>query len=436
MRQPPSLLPALLFLLGLCACSEEPCVPNDSTGRPPFGLLVTGERVDISLYPFDNGGCVPEGVVPTRFTAEVSGPDGQPVPNEALLGSSSGVPATLRLTPETPGRHHMLVAFEPVGGLQQFDLQVAKDRTRESTLERVPDACRTLERTARGAWLCDTRVFREGITKQTLPDGRQAVSGDVVWVVNEQETRRYVDRGDQLELTAVQPHFEGPPKALLATDEELVVLHNQRLQRLRFDGTTLVLTASTDWGGADPSSGATASLGLLLRTGDRLAVIGYRPALGNRLSLCAYQLEADRIALTQEPCQILSGSLMGFEGSVLWMGEPSPTTSLLLSLHRLEWTGSQLEPRGSLFLDETLPLIVQRMDRTSTVPVLGMGFPLRGIPARTGVPVYSPERGEVYLEHLDAESIEPQASTNLFWSSAPNGSTEPGTRIRLRPSTP
>ncbi|HLL03385.1 MAG TPA: hypothetical protein VK539_22570 [Myxococcaceae bacterium] len=433
-----------LLPLGLWGCSsssDTPCnTAPDPTPATPMALLVVGEPVRMSLSPFDSGGCAPVGVLPERLTAELTDPDGQVVPSEASMNLPISLNGTLRFTPQKPGLHHFIAAFEPVGGLQQFDLHVARDGSAQAPLTKYTGSCQTLERTDRGSLVCGSQVIRaDGFLLANLPAGRTAVAGNVVWLAGSTRIERYVDTGTgtKLELSATLSHVEGAAGFIMATPDELLVLYPQALRRFTFDGAALVSTGRTTWEGAATSIDVSSLRipGLLLRSGDRLALISRAPASeGQGHQACAYQLEAAGPVRTSEPCQLLSDRLLGYERSVLWTGTPLAGRPGIETLHRMEWTGSRLEPRGSLFVGPSLGVGVSGLQGPTAVPILrGTLYELRGLPSRAGVPVYLRGEDRLVIESLDVDIADPQASSTLLWGTSRSGS---GSRIRQRPSTP
>ncbi len=433
-----------LLPLGLWGCSsssDTPCnTTPDPTPNPFMALLVVGEPVRMSLSPFESGGCAPVGVLPERLTAELTGPDGQVVPSEASMNLPISLNGTLRFTPQSPGLHHFIAAFEPVGGLQQFELHAARDGSAKAPLTKYTGSCQTLERTDHGSLVCSSQVIRaDGFLLANLPAGRTAVAGNVVWLAGSTRIQRYVDTGTgtTLELSATLNHTEGAAGFIMATPDELLVLYPQALRRFTFDGTALVSTGRTAWAGSDTLVNVSSLRipGLLLRSGDRLALISHDPPSPQQwLQACAYQLEASGPVRTSEPCQPLSDRLLGYERSVLWMGTPIFGRHGIETLHRMEWTGSRMEPRGSLSVGPSLGVGVSSVQGPTAVPILrGAPYELRGLPLRAGVPVYLPGEDRLAIESLDVDIADPQASSTLLWGTSRSGS---GSRIRQRPSTP
>jgi hypothetical protein len=426
-------LPLLLLLMG-CP-GEVPCFVANLPVRQPAFMLV-GEPTRLSIAPQIPGECDgPMNVPPRSLTVEILDPDQQPVAHQATLGNPTSAHATLLFTPTRPGPHHVFAAFDPVGGIHQFDIHAAHDRSRQAPITQLNSACQVLERTARGTWICNAAVFRDGALVEQLPQGRLAVAGDVVWVVGAQQLHRFVDTGGPLLVpSASLEHRMGLPEFLLASADELVVLYGGTLQRVTFSGTTLTPTGSTSWGpGVQEPISPTSPRGVLLRAGDRLALVR-RPSLnvGTPLEACAYQLQAGAFARTSDACQQLPGVVIGFEPGVLWLGEQSagPTLS---AIHRLEWTGTGFVLRGSLGMTGFQPLFPLMLARSSAVPVLQSAHALPpGIV--TAVPLHVPGEELLQLEHLDAEIRDPLASSSFFWGARPTA--QGTTRVRGRPSTP
>jgi hypothetical protein len=432
---------ALTLALGLCACEPEQCTfftpPPDQ--RP--GLFLVNERVSLPLQPLFQDVCEDgKSATPTGISAEIYDPDQLPVENQASL-DPSGQNATLEFTPRKPGRYHIFAAFEPVGGIHQFDAYAAVDRTAEAPFQTLPKECSSLERTRSGTFACGLELFRDGKQVLQLAGGRLAVSGDVVWRVDTTEISRYVDTGAAITLTGTLTHTAGAPEAILATETELVVLHASKLQRFVFDGQTLARTGDTLWDAPPLPLRPDGPRGAMVRTGDRLAVISNLfVSIGSQLNVCTFQLDQGRFVRTQNSCEQLPGVVVGFEPSVLWVGEEASDRFTVLTVHRMEWTGTQWLERGSLDLGQVLRLpfsLQTNLKRTEVVPVfdsppLNFNSPLRNV-----VPVYVPNQVRLGLDFLDANVTRAQASSSLFWGAPVLGTIGGGTsRIRLRPSTP
>jgi len=430
---------ALTLSVWLCACEPEQCTffTPAPTQRP--GLFLVNEQVKLPLQPLFQDVCEDgKSNAPTGISAELFDPDQQPVEHRATLDSTSI--ATLEFTPRKPGRYHIFAAFEPVGGIHQFDAYAAVDRSAEAALELLPRECTSLERTRSGAFVCGLDIYRNGMPVLQLTSGRLAVSGDVVWRVDNGEIARYVDTGTAITLTATLANTAGAAEAILATETELVVLHASKLQRFVFDGQRLTRTGESPWDTPSMPLRPDGPRGVMVRTGDRLAVITHVFATGGpRIQVCTFQLDQGRFARVQQECEQLPGSVVGFEPSVLWVGEEPSGTFTVQAVRRLEWTGTQWLERGSLDLGEVLRLPFPsqlNLKRSTVVPVFdSVLINPSGQPLRSAVPVYVPNQTQLSLEFLDANIMRPLASSSLFWGPSSLG-TPGSSRVRLRPSTP
>jgi hypothetical protein len=431
----------LTLSLGLCACEPEQCnffaLPPEQ--RP--GLFLVNEQVSLPLQPLFQDVCEDgKSATPTGISAELYDPDQLPVEHQAML-EQGGLSATLEFVPHKPGRYHIFAAFEPVGGIHQFDAYAAVDRTAEASLQTLSKECTSLERTRSGALVCGLELYRNGVSMLQVTSGRLAVSGDVVWRVDTAEITRYVDTGTAITRTGSLAHTAGVPEAVLATETELVVLHATRIQRFVFDGQTLTRTGDSSWDAPPIRLRPDGPLGVMVRTGDRLAVISTVFASGSsRLQVCSFQLEQGRFLRTQQSCEQLPGVVVGFEPSVLWVGEENSSTFTVHAVHRLEWTGMQWLKRGSLDLGQVLRLPFSfnfNLRRSEVVPVFDSPPVNHNAPFRNAVPVYVPNQPQLRLDFLDANVTRAQASSSLFWGAPVLGTIGGGTsRIRLRPSPP
>jgi hypothetical protein len=431
---------ALTLSLALSSCRQEQCTFFTS---PPFqrpGLFLVNEQVRLPLHPLVQNVCQEDqvDVTPTSFSAEIYDPDQLPVEHQATL-AQGGVSGTLAFTPHKLGRYHIFAAFEPVGGIHQFDAYAAMDRSGEAALHTLPKECSSLERTRSGTFVCGLDFYRDGVPVLQLPSGRTAVAGETIWRVDTGEISHYVDTGAAIERTSGLAHTAGAPEAILATETELVVLHANKIQRFISDGQTLTRTGDSLWDTPAAPLRPDGPRGVMVRTGDRLAVISSVFATGgSRLKVCTFQLDQGRFLRTQEDCEQLPGVVVGFEPSVLWLGEEAPGTFIVQTVHRMEWTGTQWLKRGSLDLGEVLrlPFAVQlNLKRSSAVPVLDSPQLNQTGPMRNAVPVYVPHQPQLRLDFLDASVTRVQASSSLFWGASTVG-TPSSIRVRLRPSTP
>jgi len=431
---------ALLALLGLSGCSEEPgfgcSVFPPEPAQPPEqpGLLRVGQQARLSITPLppasDCGGA--DETWPSAVTAEVEGPEGEPVPSEIALGPQ-GSPATLRFTPERPGPHHLLVAFSQVGGLHQLDLHAMQDRSAEVPSHSLSRSCATLERTQPGAWVCGTDVLRGDELVRSFPGSLTAVAGEVLWVVSNGGLERYVDTGTELLLEGALNQAMGDAVFLLAAREELVVLHGSSVERFTFSSGALRSTGAEPWTRPTALLGSSGPHGVLLREGERLAIVT-RAAVqgGTGAQVCPYQLLSGRFQRTEEACFQLTGDTVGFEPTVLWMRDPSVPNGSRGDqgrIRRWEWTGGRLVEQGDVSLGLHTRMYLAPLVRPSTVPLV-LSQQTQPLQPPTFANVrWSALRRVLFFEYLDGEVSTPRASPGLYWGLLPQTPTR--TKILL-----
>lgn len=434
-------------LLGLSGCPEPPCgiggSPPNPGGLQP-GVVLMGEEARLRISPLLMDGCgVENPESPSALTVEVSGPDNLPVPSQAALGTSARSSATVIFTPEQPGRYHVFAAFDPIGGIHQFDLYAARNRSAEAPVHTLPQVCGALERTRRGGWVCDSDFVRDGMVERRFSGARLAVAGDVVWVVSASQTQRFVDTGTVLELTATLTGGTSSIETLIASETELLAIRVPGVDRIVFDGTqTLVLEGSEFLPVSSGTIGSTGLRNILLRSGDRLLVIASAPAsspppLPNSFTslACPYRIEPDRIVRGTEPCQSFTGDVVGYEPGGLWVGTRFSFGDSVADLRWLEFTGGKLVEQASLPLGMNFKVVKHTFSlRNTAIPAIASAIPSLDPRARPTVPMYAPDERAILLEFLDAELPEPRASTSLLWGGSPNPSAP--LRIRVRPDTP
>jgi hypothetical protein len=426
---------------GLAGCSEAeaPCPLSEIPELIPVqGLLVAGKPERMSVMPFAIAGC--KGADPSQLfsvSAEVSGPDLLPLPSEATLGKS-GKPTTVDFTPVQPGAHHVLVAFNNVGGVHQRDLLAAVDQSTLVTPLSVAKPCESLERTSKGTWICDQEALRNGVVEKQFAPAQVAVSGDVVWVADRLGVQRYVDTGEALKLTASLAYSLPDPLFLLPSEDELVVLHHSNaLQRIVFtDPDQLVSTGTSSW--EAPSllaAHSTVPSAMLLRDGSHLAVVSHNKFIETSSAfyawLCPYELVSGAFVRTSESCQTVSGVTVGFESNVLWMaGDDSRFSANLRILHRWVWSQGKIGEQAVLDLGTHLDYHSQPIHRSSAVPVIRSREGV--VPRRYAAVAWSAEQGKLLLQYLGQDFLSPAASSSLWWEPDP-ALTQKAT---LRPSLP
>jgi hypothetical protein len=434
---------ALLALLGLSGCSEEPSfncsvVPPAPAQFPEQpGLLRVGQQARLSITPLppasDCGGA--DEAWPSAVTAEVEGPEGQPVPSEITLGPQ-GSPAILRFTPQRPGPHHLLVAFSQVGGLHQLDLHAMQDRSAEAPSYSLSRSCATLERTLPGAWVCGTDVLRDDELVRSFPSSLVAVAGEVIWVVSNGGLQRYVDTGTQLLLEGSLNQAMGDAVFLLAAREELVVLHGSSVERYTFSSGALRSTGAEPWSRPTALLGSSGPYGVLLREGERLAIVTRSTVKGETgVQVCPYQLLSGRFQRTEEACSLLTGDTVGFEPTVLWMRDPSMPSGSRGDqgrIRRWEWTGGRLVEQGDVTLGLHTRMFLPPLVRPSTVPLVFTQQTVPLQPATFAVVRWSAQRRVLVFEYLDGEVSTPHASPGFYWGPLPQAPVR--TKILLRPA--
>jgi len=437
------LLPLLVALAGLSGCDgdDDLCFPSDvGATAPPPGMILVGEETSVRLAPnFFGGGCGTVQAAPERLTVEVYDPDNQPVENQSALGRPSNS-STLRFTASKPGRHHVFAAFDPVGGIQQFDLYAAMDRSRDAPTLGLQQACGTLELTQKGAMVCDQDVLRNGAPVQRFANSTLAVAGDVVWVVNTSRIQRYVDTGSALTLTASVEFAQAAPEALHAWENELVVISPSYVQRFVLNGTELTFMGSTSWAQPPQPIVNGGPKVLTVRTGDRLGLItrfAANSANTPTYQVCPYRHDAGHFARSGN-CTLFTGVVVGYERGALWIGDPQPFSETdFTGLRYAQWTATGLVEQASLPLGFNLKLRTRPfLRRQSAVPTLTATASSITTQQREAVAVYSADRRAILLEYLGSAFVEPSASVKLLWGTAFNSGPAGSTHIRVRPSAP
>jgi hypothetical protein len=453
MKTAPSLL-ALTALLTLCGCpgSDDACFatpppPPGGNGSPSPAAYEVNAPASLQVFAVQGFACGADAAatqLPSSVSAQVYDPENTPLPVEASLGGS-GLSATLRFTPGRSGRHHVLVAFAPVGSVQQFGVYVARPWTGSAPVQLPLPRCTQLDRTARGTWLCDGVALREpGArpvrlgTSTVAPD--VAVAGNVVWVVGEGRVRRFVDTGTDLELTGslllgaslLTIHSR------LATENELLVLDSLDLHRFTFtDSGVLAAAGRTVWAPSGARTfGVDSAAGLLVRLAeDRLGVVQMERPPDSRA--CHFQLQpsgAYAAVITAGPngpqplCQPLPGTPVGYEEGTLWtrVGDPfRPPFAQTLHLWRAQ-DGSLVE-QGNVVLDAPVEGILSSLRPGFVIPDIRLGT----APGAFSVVPLAPSRpGPLGLERLPGTPSLSQelrtVSPRFFWegdSRQLNGST-------------
>lgn len=435
---------ALLFclsLLCLTGCPAEECINCEPPcERPPTpfvtpvpGLLLAGKPSVVQLQNVRLGQC---GGVAVRerstVTAEVTDPVG------VLIAKETFDPRLDLLhfgfTLQRPGPHHFVATFEPPGALLQFDLDAAIDRSAEPPAATYTGSCTTVEQLSGGAWVCDSLFYRGETLVEDFAEYRLAVAQDVLWAVNHQEVRRYVDTGSALVLTGSLMHGQGAVEFLLPSRDELLVLHDSTLVRYSASSGELQASAPAPLiRSLDRLGDASGPAGLLLRDADHVAVVTTGPSPRYSLQVCAYRLTASGPVPIAQKCQVVLGSLAGFEPHVLWLKLDTENSSQF-TLHRWLWGATGLMEQSSIGMSFRLQLVTRSFPRsTSVVPVvrsLSISFP--EVPSLHAVVAWSPQWRSLVLEHMDAELTAPAASASHYWGPLPSSTQSPMLRVRSR----
>ena len=435
-----------LFCLGLSGCPGDPfvdCLPSPEPlpdPNPAPGLVVTGQQVRMRVTPtaLSTGCGTVETSIPSSATVEIEGPEGEPIEGQITVVSSFRAPSRLEFTPTRPGPHHIVVTFSQVGGLHQFDLHAAQNRSAEAPRESFLRTCETLERTTKGAWACDSSVLRGSTVLKSFSEAKLAVAGDVVWVVDRLNIRRFVDTGTDLVQSASFTHSLTGAEFILASPDELFVLHSYSLGYYTFNGESITSPSNVLWTRPPDHIHPTGPAGLLLRDGARLGLVTRtRSSDTSTLQVCTYTLVSGRFQLPQGPCPSLPGEVIGFESGVVWTRDLPAFNSQGQNqglVRRWVWTGGQLLDQGSLSLGPNTTFVDRPMKSREMVPLVRNAVFGEDIPRITAVLTWSPTRKSLLLEQLDAELTDASATSSLYWGTAPpSAPTANTTWVRQRP---
>ncbi|HZI15807.1 MAG TPA: hypothetical protein VE153_35905 [Myxococcus sp.] len=457
----PGLLLALGVLWGGGGCpGPGECFNSPTSQQPDKQLFEVGREVSlqvpVGVTTFCDGDTVPQ-QVPQSVTVEVYGPENEPISATAQL-SPGGERATVRFTPVVTGRFHVLVAFAPVGSLQQFGVFVAEDRRQEAPMERLTwtTTCPYVDRTLQGTWLCGPLAMRgpQG-TLQALSNDSQhtVVAGDVVWVVDGARVVRYVDTGTGPLVSTGDAAFPpdrrpgdsiAPLHTRLATGDELLLLGDTHLYRYTFSAQGAVSAApATRWTSQyNPGLGLDQTAGLMVRAGARVLVVGViqdTVTFELRAQACPFQVSTATgayIPVPHETCQRLVGDVVGYEDGVVWTRTSafSNNSGRVETLRRYEASGGQLVEESALALDGQMLINVPPLRPGPTFPSLlgSNGF---------GVGPYAAPRWRAEKRALELELIPAPFNTSparlgqrYLWTESQGGGV--AVYPRVRPSNP
>ncbi|MCP3139664.1 hypothetical protein [Pyxidicoccus xibeiensis] len=451
-----------LLALGLAGCPgvEEPCFGGFPAQPPGQQLVGVGQEVSLVVTADLSRACMEGGTArkPESVTVQVYDSQNQPVPATADL-PVGGSAATIRFTPTVTGRHHIVVAFAPVGSLHQFGVQALTDRSSERPLAQLPSQphCTYLDRTTSGTWLCGTTALRApDATPQALTANSThltVVAGDVVWVMESDRVLRYVDRGaGPLELTGTAPlpsgistggGFAPGPHSRLATGEDLLLLTGASLLRFTVTGAGgLTSSPVTPWtsSAVPPPFGGDSIPGLLVRAAERVLVVSRTldPRTGvTGTQACPFRpgVTGAYVPMSAEACHTLEGDPVGYEDGVVWTRSVNTSTvPATAMLRRYTALNGRLVEQGELPLEGQLSVSNYLLRPGPTVPFLvasGQG----GI-GTYAVPLWNPEKGLLELELLPRappNTLTPRTGQHFIWEDM--SGTSSGVRIFARQST-
>ncbi|GEN06833.1 hypothetical protein SAMN05443572_104542 [Myxococcus fulvus] len=426
--------------------------------EPPTLVIAEGKAVSVRVPAASPQVCdTPEDAhAPESVTVEVHGPDNLPVPATVELQTNTWF-AVVRFTPTATGRHHVIVAFAPVGSLRQFDVHVAQDersRTPVATLDARP-TCLFVDRTRSGTWLCDHLALRE---PGTLPQlvGREtqpatAVAGDVVWAMTDTQVRRYVDPGTgPLVLTGTAPLPPGSydtdrtPHSRLATEDEYLVADATTLHRYIFREAEGVLAFSnTPWSSlATPqlTFGTDSTRAILVRGGDTVWLVSSaqdRVTFTPRTQACPFQVDAQGFyrPSTTRACEVLAGDPVGHGEGVVWTRAVVQTSSGFIPVLHLHEVSAEhgIRETGSLSLDGSIATFGQELRPGPSHPLLegsdGVGL--------VATPRWNAERTALVLALLPTPGRAgriTRISDHFTWTVSDSGA--PGVRVHPWTSSP
>ncbi|CAM4312057.1 MULTISPECIES: hypothetical protein [Myxococcus] len=453
MRQAPQVLRLLTVLLAVGTGVGCPMGPCEEHGPSPLfndAMVGVGQPQALTVHGVFSRCDSSQEDRAQSVSVEVRDPQNRVVPATAQL-AVHGRSAIVRFTPEQTGRHHLVVAFSPVGSIRQSSLYAVEDHSAQAPLADLSTVleCRGVDRTSSGTWLCGSQALRTPDQEpQPLGDyfAPAVVAGDVVWVTEAARVRRYVDLGNGPLATSADAPFpatgapaDAPPHARLATATELLLLDETHLHRYAFsEEEGLRATGSPP---VPPSRLATFSddiPSLLMRAGERLLVvrIADAPAPATMaIEACPYQLDAAGAPqpVPGEPCHSVPGLPVGHEEGVLWVRAASGPQSLAL----LRYSAASGRLRLDGVMEMTSSFHFQGAERLRTtgfgVPVVS---PATGSSRPYAVPRWSAETGTVVLELLPSPDGRRPPFVGRRYFHLEHWNILYGVKVYARPSTP
>ncbi|NOJ51361.1 hypothetical protein HK404_01965 [Myxococcus xanthus] len=452
-RQAPQVLRLLTVLLAVGTGVGCPMGPCEEHGPSPLfndAMVGVGQPQALTVHGVFSRCDSSQEDRAQSVSVEVRDPQNRVVPATAQL-AVHGRSAIVRFTPEQTGRHHLVVAFSPVGSIRQSSLYAVEDHSAQAPLADLSTVleCRGVDRTSSGTWLCGSQALRTPDQEpQPLGDyfAPAVVAGDVVWVTEAARVRRYVDLGNGPLATSADAPFpatgapaDAPPHARLATATELLLLDETHLHRYAFsEEEGLRATGSPP---VPPSRLATFSddiPSLLMRAGERLLVvrIADAPAPATMaIEACPYQLDAAGAPqpVPGEPCHSVPGLPVGHEEGVLWVRAASGPQSLAL----LRYSAASGRLRLDGVMEMTSSFHFQGAERLRTtgfgVPVVS---PATGSSRPYAVPRWSAETGTVVLELLPSPDGRRPPFVGRRYFHLEHWNILYGVKVYARPSTP
>jgi hypothetical protein len=282
--------------------SQMPPIGENTDGGP----LLTGVAQKVS---YDDSMAILCSDAPKSVQSTVLDPSGGPVPSSAAIepsqadagGKATSLVIDVTFTPGAPGWYSIHLDLPP---LSPIDTRALVAESRNKTGTPVPfQACKTLDRTTAGTWVCD------GNAGQTKLGVTAIVSGNVVWAVDNDSSivSRYMDSGGgTLSMThqlSVKQLYGADQ--MIATTDVLAFSFANQVFWFTVQGATLTAAAPV------MLQQIVSSLALV---GDPTELIA-AGALGNGHSFAACQVQP---GVATPSCQAVTGVIVGSDGNTLW----------------------------------------------------------------------------------------------------------------------
>ena len=274
----------LISLLWLAGCGPAPFHYRLHEHARGPEVVFAGTAVRLELFVTTPGENARDTSNPSTLRCSVTAPSGTSVECVATrwvrpsLDEDNGT-AKLSFTPSESGWHDVMATVAEGG---EFRWRLYALEKRGEVITTLDRRCGWLDRFADGAWLCDGVFLREGELAQPLHVELTALSGDFVWTFASGRLARLREPLAGQSFTLPGQTFDtglGTITALLATPDEVLVVHRQGVLRIALDGTgALAQTATRSTSFADQS--VARRLGDVLLVGSTLVpfVVGTDPA--------------------------------------------------------------------------------------------------------------------------------------------------------------